>query len=125
MNIVAWTLQILLAVVFLGHFVYYTISPEAMIRGQRERGHWPPAIPESFRRFIGIAELAGAIGLIVPALTHILPWLTPLAALALAFVMGSAVAYHLRRKEPPYPQAVIAVLCLVLFYLRWQVVPIT
>ena len=124
MNVVAWILQILLAVVFLGHFVYYAISPEAMIRGQREQGRWPPAIPDGLRRFIGVAELAGALGLILPALTHILPWLTILAALCLALVTILASIYHLRRKEPPFP-AIFAVLCLVLAYLRWQVVPIS
>ena len=124
MNVVAWILQILLALGFLGHFLLYAISPEPMVRGMRAQGQWPPAIPEGFRRFIGIAELAGALGLILPALTHILPWLTPLAALCLAIVTISASVYHLRRKEPPFP-AVLAVLCLVLFYLRWQVVPLS
>ena len=123
MNVVAWILQILLALGFLSHFVLYAISPGPMVRGMRAQGQWPPAIPEGFRRFIGIAELAGALGLILPALTHILPWLTPLAALCLAIVTISASVYHLRRKEPPFP-AVLAVLCLVLFYLRWQVVPL-
>jgi uncharacterized membrane protein len=85
---------------------------------------WPPAIPDGLRRFIGIAELAGALGLILPALSHILPWLTILAALCLALVTILASIYHLRRKEPPFP-AVIAVLCLVLAYLRWQVVPLS
>jgi putative oxidoreductase len=124
MNIVAWILQVLLALVFLFHFVVYAISPEALVRRMREQGLWPPAIPEGFRRFIGIAELAGAIGLIVPALTHVLPWLVPLAALGLAVVTISATVYHLRRREPPIP-AVLAALALVVVYLRWQVVPIS
>jgi uncharacterized membrane protein len=87
-------------------------------------GAWPPAIPEGLRRFIGIAELAGALGLILPAVTHILPWLVAVAALCLAIVTILATIYHLRRKEPPIP-AVVAVLCLILFFLRWQVVPLT
>ena len=124
MNIVAWILQGLLAVLFLFHFVLYTVSPEALTRGMRERGQWPPAISNGFRRFIGIAELAGAIGLIVPALTHILPWLVPLAALGLAIVTISASIYHMRRGEPP-AAAVVAVLALVIVFLRWQVVPIS
>jgi len=105
------------------HFVYYAISPEALIRGPREQGQWPPAIPEGFRRFIGVAELFGAIGLVGPAATRILPWLTPLAALCLAFVTLSATVYHLRRREPPFP-VVFMVLCLAVAYLRLQVVPI-
>jgi DoxX-like protein len=124
MNIVAWILQIVLALLFFFHFVVYTISPEALVGPMRKQGQWPPAIPEGFRRFIGIAELAGAIGLIVPGLTHILPWLVPLAALGLTLVTISATVYHLQRREPPFP-AVLAALCLAVVYLRWQVVPIS
>jgi hypothetical protein len=124
MNVVAWILQILLALLFLFHFVVYTISPEPLTAGMRKQGQWPPAIPDGLRRFIGIAELAGALGLILPAVTHILPWLVALAALCLAIVTILASIYHLRRKEPPIP-AVFAVLCLILFYLRWQVVPLS
>jgi hypothetical protein len=123
MNIVAWILQVLLALVFALHFVVYTFAPEALTRPMRAQGAWPPAIPDGLRRFIGVAELAGALGLILPALTHILPWLTIVAALCLALVTILASIYHLRRKEPPFP-AIFAVLCLVLAYLRWQVVPI-
>ena len=122
-TLVAWILQALLALFFVFHFVYYAISPEALVRGPREQGQWPPAIPEWFRRFIGIAELFGAIGLVGPAATGILPWLTPLAALCLAFVTLSATVYHLRRREPPRP-VVFMVLCLAVVYLRWRVVPI-
>lgn len=123
-NVVAWVLQVLLALVFVFHFVLYAISPEALTRGMRDQGAWPPAIPDGFRRFIGIAELFGAIGLILPAATRILPWLTPLAAAALAFVTLSATVYHLRRSEPPFP-LVLAILCLLVVYLRWAVVPIS
>lgn len=57
------------------------------------------AIPPGFRRFIGVAEVLAAIGLILPGLTHILPWLTPLAATGLVIVMISAVIFHVRRRE--------------------------
>ncbi|MGN6182739.1 MAG: DoxX family protein, partial [Thermoanaerobaculia bacterium] len=50
-------------------------------------------------RFIGLSELAGAIGLILPALTRIMPVLTPIAAGALAFVMLLATGYHALRGE--------------------------
>jgi hypothetical protein len=124
MNTIAWILQILLALVFAFHFVLYTISPDALTAGMRKQGAWPPAISDGLRRFIGIAELAGALGLILPAVTHILPWLVAVAAVCLAIVTILASIYHLRRKEPPFP-AVIAVLCLVVAYLRWQVVPLS
>jgi hypothetical protein len=124
-NVVAWALQALLAVVFVFHFVLYAVSPAALTRPMSAQGQWPPAISEGFRRFIGIAELLGAIGLILPAATRILPWLTPVAAAGLAFVTLSATVYHLRRREPPALPLVIMVLCLVVVWLRWQVVPIS
>ena len=50
-------------------------------------------------RLIGAAETLGAIGLIVPFATGILPWLTPLAGVGLIALMLGAAATHLRRRE--------------------------
>ena len=50
-------------------------------------------------RFIGIVEVLGAIGVILPALTGIAPILTPIAATGLALVMVLAIIFHLRRAE--------------------------
>jgi len=52
-------------------------------------------------RGIGILEILGAIGVILPKLTNILPFLTPLAALGLMLTMIGAALVHLRRKEYP------------------------
>jgi hypothetical protein len=60
---------------------------------------WVRDVPEPLVRFIGTAEILGGIGLIVPALTHIQPWLTPLAASGLAALMIVAVAFHIVRSE--------------------------
>jgi hypothetical protein len=51
-------------------------------------------------RFIGVVEMLGAIGLILPAATGIAPILTPIAAAGLAVTMVLAAATHIRRKEP-------------------------
>lgn len=48
---------------------------------------------------IGLLEILGAFGIIVPWATGLLPWLTPLAALGLALTMVGAFLTHLRRKE--------------------------
>jgi hypothetical protein len=45
---------------------------------------------------LGVLEILGAIGLVVPAVTGILPWLTPLAALGLVIIVFGAAAFHLR-----------------------------
>jgi hypothetical protein len=50
---------------------------------------------------IGLAEILGAIGLVVPAAVHIAPILVPLAAVGLALVMAGAAVVHARRKEAP------------------------
>ena len=60
---------------------------------------WITGIPLGLARFIGFAELAAAVGLVLPAATRILPWLTPLAALGLAVIMGLAVPFHVMRGE--------------------------
>ena len=59
---------------------------------------WPADLPR-LTRFIGVAEVLGAIGLILPLATGILPWLTPLAAIALAIVQVLAIGFHVMRKE--------------------------
>jgi prepilin signal peptidase PulO-like enzyme (type II secretory pathway) len=62
-------------------------------------------------KLIGLAEIAGAIGLLAPWATQIVPVLTPIAAACLAFIMLGAVRIHATRKEPWAPPLVLAVLC--------------
>ena len=50
-------------------------------------------------RFIGAAEIVGAVGLVLPAALGVASWLTPLAAAALAVTMLLAMVVHVRRKE--------------------------
>ena len=59
---------------------------------------------------IGTLEILGALGLILPAVTGILPVLVPLAALGLAVTMIGAVIVHLRRREPFIPPLVLLAL---------------
>ena len=56
---------------------------------------WVAAVPPALVRFIGVAELAGALGVLLPTLTRVHPALTPLAALGLAIVMGLATVVNL------------------------------
>lgn len=57
------------------------------------------AISPALRRFIGVVEILAPIGLILPGLTNILAWLTPLAAAGLVILMASAAIFHIPRKE--------------------------
>ena len=62
--------------------------------------------------FIGVAELLGGLGLILPYATGIMPSLTPIAAIALAVIMLLAAGFHAKRKE--YPGIVMNLILLVL-----------
>ena len=90
MNTVLWVAQVLLALAFFGAgfdqaFVYEDAG---------RRMAWVAALPKRLAVVLGALEMLGAVGLIVPAWTGIMPWLTATAALALAALMGLAVAYH-------------------------------
>lgn len=98
MNTLLWILQLLLALVF-----FVTGFPK-LVRTKEELLPQMGALEDlSLKqiRMIGLAEIAGAIGLILPSLTRILPWLSPLAAFGLVLVMVGAVVSHFRRKEIP------------------------
>jgi uncharacterized membrane protein YphA (DoxX/SURF4 family) len=121
LNALLWFIQIFLAVQYLFHGWLFASPPAA----------WAEAIAASglnpgFRQFIGIAEILAAIGLVLPALTRILPWFTPLAALGLTVVMGSATIFHFGRNEVPSAISAVNLFMLVALtaYLRWKVVPI-
>ncbi|MFZ1689032.1 MAG: DoxX family protein [Flavobacteriales bacterium] len=56
---------------------------------------WPGAVPEFLVRAVGGAEVAGAMGVLLPALTRMQAWITSYAAMGLATVMICALGYHL------------------------------
>ena len=60
---------------------------------------WPGAVPQPIVQAIGVLELLGSLGLILPALTRIRPELTPLAALSFMNLMLVAGLYHLTQRE--------------------------
>ena len=70
-------------------------------------------------RLIGIAEVLGAIGLIAPVLTGILPILTPIAALGLALIQLLAIFAHRRHGEPFVPNVVMMLVTVAIAALRF------
>jgi uncharacterized membrane protein len=95
MNIALWLLQGLLAALFLAAgsmkvFAYEKYKAQA---GER-------ATSKNVTAFIGVSEIAGALGLIVPWATGLLPVLTPVAAGALGIVMVLAVVHHAQHRDP-------------------------
>ncbi|MDQ3070561.1 MAG: DoxX family protein [Acidobacteriota bacterium] len=93
MNILLWTLQILLALAFLAHGVML-LAPPPEIAAQMNA-----SLPRWFQVFLGVAEVAAAIGLTLPGLTRIKPGLVVAAAAGVMIVMVSATALHLWRAE--------------------------
>jgi uncharacterized membrane protein YphA (DoxX/SURF4 family) len=93
MNIVLWILQILLAVAFFAHG-WLLLWPPADIAAQMNA-----ELPRWFWIFLGIAEIAAAIGITLPGATRILPWLVVWAAAGIAFVMVAATIWHIVRGE--------------------------
>jgi hypothetical protein len=69
----------------------------------------------SFVRFIGISEILGAVGLILPWWLNILPWLTSLSAILFALIMIPAAIIHYKRKEPKNVFTNVMLFCICIF----------
>lgn len=87
-NVVLWTIQALLGALFLFAGAMKFILPVAEMTKQMP-------IPGAVIHFIGVCEIAGAFGLVLPGLVHIRPELTPLAARGLVLIMSGATALSL------------------------------
>jgi hypothetical protein len=123
MNILLWILQVLLACMFLfAGGTKLVLSPEVL------KAMGPPnqvQLPGLFIQFIGVCEVLGALGLVLPGLFRIRPGLTPLAAFGLFIIMiGAAVVTIM---GPGIGQAigpfVFALLLAFVAYGRWRLVP--
>ena len=115
MNVFLWIVQVILAALF---------GLAGLMKSTQPTDKLAPKLPwvEDFApntvRFIGIVELLGAIGLILPAATGIVPILTPIAATGLAITMVLAVAIHARRKEPS-GVVLTAILLVLTAFVAW------
>ena len=93
---VLWAAQIFLAVAFGLGGIAKLVLPLATLAPKMS---WVTSVSPVLVRFIGVAELAGALGLILPSALRVQPWLTPSAALGIATVMLLAMGFHLARQE--------------------------
>lgn len=96
MNIALWIVQVLLALVFLMAGGMKLMQPKEKLA---ENMAYVNDFSEGAIKTIGALEVLGAIGLVLPRLTGILPWLTPLAGVGLVLTMIGAAFTHLRRGE--------------------------
>ena len=93
LRIALWITQVLLALIFAMAGGMKLLSPASQLAPMFG------STPLALIRFIGAAEIAAAVGLLLPSLTRILPVLTPLAAIGLVTVMVCAVFFHISRGE--------------------------
>ncbi|MEO7001293.1 MAG: DoxX family protein [Ktedonobacterales bacterium] len=111
-NVALWIVQGALALVYLMAGGIKVFQPIALLSKSMT---WVSATPPVFVRLIGIAELLGAIGLILPMLTGIVPGLVVVAAIGLALVQISAAIFHLARHEGGNIAMNLVLLLLALF----------
>ena len=119
MNRALWIVQALLALFFaLASGAPKLLLPPDMLP-------MPIPIPRPFMLFIGVAEVAGALGLVLPGLLKIRPGLAPLAAAGLALVCIGGTSYQLAAGEPGNAvfAVVLGLICAFVAYGRWQLAP--
>lgn len=110
MNIILWILQGVIAVAFLmAGGMKMTQSKEFL----REKvGDWIDPVDLKVLKLIGLLEVLGAVGVIVPMAFGFIPMLVPLAAIGLALTMVGASFVHLKRKE--YKEVAINLILLLM-----------
>jgi putative oxidoreductase len=120
MNILLWVLQVLLALAFFAHGCLFLFPPAAMVDQMNA------SLPRWFQLFLGAAEVLAAVGLTLPGVTRIQPWLVPCAAAGVMIVMISATIFHAMRGEVSSAITTVVLLAVATFiaYMRWRVAPI-
>jgi hypothetical protein len=114
-----WIVQALLALLFLFAGGTKLVLPLEQLQG-------PVPLPGAFVRFIGIVEVLGALGLVLPGLLRIRPGLTPLAAAGLVIVMAGATVITAATGTLAMALIPLAVGVLAAFvaYGRWRLAPV-
>jgi DoxX-like family len=108
MNIVLWFVQGFSALIFLVSGALKVLTPKQRLA---EKMHWAATWPPGRIKLLGLAEVAGAIGLVLPGAFHIAPMLVPIAAVCLAVLMLGAVQTHRRLHESIGPALVLVLAC--------------
>ncbi len=120
MNLALWIVQGLVAFAMVAAGGFKVTTPRLKLS---EKFHWAKTWSDANVKLLGLAEVLGGVGLVVPALTGILPVLTPVAAICLAVLMAGAVKTHLALKEPTAPAAILGALCVLVAVGRLALVP--
>src|SRR5688572_28474821 len=123
MNVILWILQVLLALLFLFAGGTKLILPISVLMQNASPNQ--VMLPGWFIRFIGVAEVLGGLGLVLPGLLRNRQYLTSLAALGLAIIMAGAVVVTIMGDGVQMAIGPFVILLLLLFiaYARWRVRP--
>ena len=123
MNYALWIVQALLALIFLFAGGTKLILPLETLTSMGSPNQTP--LPGWFVRFIGVAEVLGALGLILPGLLRMRPGLTPLAAAGLVIIMIGATVLTLADGEvaSALMPLVVGLLAAFVAYGRWRLMP--
>jgi uncharacterized membrane protein len=122
MNRTTWILQILLAIYFLATGVIHLLVPTGLPGPLT----WMYDLTTPLHWVAGLAEIAGGLGLVLPAATRIAPRLTPLTASGLVVIMLSAAVWHATRGETQsiVGNIVVTALLVLIAYVRTRIHPI-
>jgi len=120
MNIAIWIITGLLALAFIGAGLTKVSQPRAKLAASGMA--WTNDYSDAGVKLVGLAELLGGIGLILPAVTGIAPILVPIAAAALTVIMIGAVVWHVRANDTKgaVPSLVLGILALVVAITRFD-----
>lgn len=121
MNSVLWVLQIVLAIKFISVAYTHGLRPDAekMQRGVQRFG----ALARPLLILIALGTFLGGVGLILPAVTGIVTWMTPWSAALLALMMLVAAGFHVACCERPKIVVALVLFALAAFvaYGRWVI----
>jgi len=122
-NVALWIVQVLLALFSLAAGWNHGLRT---LNDTIQSSPWAADVSAVLVRFIGFAELAAGLGLVLPAATRIVPILTPLAAVGLAVIMALAIPFHIMRGEANVIvlHIVVAGLCAFVAWGRFRRLPI-
>jgi hypothetical protein len=120
MNKLLWGLQVLLALAFFAHGWLFLFPPPDIAALMNA------SLPRWFQLFLGVAEVLAAVGLTLPGLTRVMPWLVTWAAAGIMIVTASATVFHVARSEFSSSAITLLLLAMATFlaYTRRRVLPI-
>jgi hypothetical protein len=118
MNRLLWVIQVVLALAFFAHGCLFLFPPASVVDQMNA------SLPRWFQLFLGVAEVLAAVGLTLPGLTRVQPWLVSWAAGGVMIVMIGATIFHVARGESAIVTIVLLAMATFVAFMRWRIAPI-